>query len=347
MRVLVIGGTRFIGPCVVGRLSGAGHEVVVFHRGQTRAELPVGVRTFLGDRTRIAEHADTLRGFAPEIVVDMMAMTEDDARGLLETFRGVARRSVVASSGDVYRAFGVCLGLEPGPVEPVSLIEEAPLRRSLYIARSQAKGPDDRLHDYEKIHVERAVLGDPELPGTVLRLPMVHGPGDPYHRLYPYVRRMVDGRPAILLDEALARWRCPRGYVVDVAEAIALAVENDRAAGRVYNVSDPDAPTEAEWVRAIGRAVGWDGEVVAAPRGKLPSAPPPGFRPGQDVYYDTTRVRAELGYREPSPRLEALAATAAWERAHPPEGADVDYAAEDAVLAEVLSRKSRPNDRKE
>ena len=92
----------------------------------------------------------------------------------------------------MYRAYGVFLGLEPGPIEPTPLTEESPLRTALFPYRKQAQGPDDFFHDYDKIPVERAVLGDAGLPGTVLRLPMVHGPGDPYRRLSPYLKRMDD-----------------------------------------------------------------------------------------------------------------------------------------------------------
>src|SRR5437016_8910520 len=88
VRVLIIGGTNFIGPHLVRRLVDRGHEVVVFHRGQTRAELPASVRHLLGDRHRLADHRDDFRRFGPEVVVDMIAYTEDDARGLVEAFRG-------------------------------------------------------------------------------------------------------------------------------------------------------------------------------------------------------------------------------------------------------------------
>lgn len=40
MRILIIGGTNFIGPPVVCQLGAMGHEVTVFHRGKTKAELP-------------------------------------------------------------------------------------------------------------------------------------------------------------------------------------------------------------------------------------------------------------------------------------------------------------------
>src|SRR5256885_1916637 len=67
--------------------------------------------------------------------------------------------------------------------------------------------------EYDKVAVERAVRGDAELPATVLRLPMIYGPGDRLHRFFPLIKRMDDGRPAILLAERVAAWRGPRGYV--------------------------------------------------------------------------------------------------------------------------------------
>ncbi|HMA44998.1 MAG TPA: NAD-dependent epimerase/dehydratase family protein, partial [Gemmatimonadales bacterium] len=102
-RVLVLGGTGFIGRFVVARLYGAGHEIVVFRRG-TPAELPRGVRQLSGDRRHLAAHAAELRGVAPEVVIDMIASSGASARDLVDVFRGVARRSVVVSSMDVYRA---------------------------------------------------------------------------------------------------------------------------------------------------------------------------------------------------------------------------------------------------
>ncbi len=177
------------------------------------------------------------------------------------------------------------------------------------------------------------MLGEQSLPGTVLRLPMVHGPGDPYRRLWPYLKRMDDDRPAVVLDEGMTRWRCPRGYVEDVAAAIALAVVDDRAAGRIYNVAEPVSFTEAEWVRRFGEIVGWRGRVVTVPSGRIPIP----YRTEQSLDTDSTRIRQELGYAEPVALEEALDRTIVWERANlagPAPGIGLlDYDAEDALLA--------------
>ena len=61
MRILVIGGTSFIGPHVVERLVQLGHEVAVFHRGKTADQFSAPVAVFRGDRRRLADSADELR----------------------------------------------------------------------------------------------------------------------------------------------------------------------------------------------------------------------------------------------------------------------------------------------
>jgi nucleoside-diphosphate-sugar epimerase len=53
MRVLILGGTRFIGPPVVRCLVEQGHSVTVFHRGLSTAQLPLGVQSILGDRNNL------------------------------------------------------------------------------------------------------------------------------------------------------------------------------------------------------------------------------------------------------------------------------------------------------
>ena len=87
MKVMIIGGTNFIGQPLVSSVgSYIGNTVTVFHRGQTRAELPPMVEHILGDRRNLEQHANEIRRFGPEVVVDMVAFTEADATGLVETF---------------------------------------------------------------------------------------------------------------------------------------------------------------------------------------------------------------------------------------------------------------------
>jgi nucleoside-diphosphate-sugar epimerase len=156
-------------------------------------------------------------------------------------------------------------------------------------------------------------------------------------RFDPALKRMDDQRPAIWMDERLAQWRGSRGYVENIAAAIVLALLDERAAGRIYNVAEPELLTEAEWVRRIGKVAGWSGEVVVAPKDRLPEHLRWPANLEQQFVVDSTRIRGELDYREFLSQTESLRRTVEWERAHPPETIDpaaFDYAAEDAVLIE-------------
>ena len=242
-----------------------------------------------------------------------------------------AQRLVALSSADVYLAFCRVNGIEEGPADPAPLTEDAPLRT----VRFPYRGKVDRLHDYDKILCEEIATGDPALPGVVLRLPMVYGPDDYQHRFGEWCRRMDDGRPAILMKDSFADWRCSRAFVEDVASAVDLAVDNPEAHG-IYNVAEPDCPTNAEWVAELAAATGWSGSVVRVPAARCPESIGGTACDAQHIVLDTSRIRAELGYAETTDRAAALAATIAWERAHPPEGAEpVDYSVEDELLSEL------------
>ena len=339
MRILVIGGTNFMGPHVVRSLSDQGHEVTVFHRGQTRTDLPPGVKEILGERRSLNEKAVELQQLAPEIVLDMIPFTEQDALVVMHIFSGIAQRMVAISSQDVYRAFGRVNGKETGPIESIPITEDSTLRHNLYPYRGETlRNQDDPKKwqdDYDKILVERVVLGDANLPGTIVRLPMVYGPRDYQHRLFSYLKRMDDKRPAILLDEAEAQWRWTHGYVENVADAIALAVTDERSTGQIYNVGEPFTFSIAEWIALIGRIAGWQGRVVSIPHGRLPEPLRFGINAEQDIVVDSSRLRRELGYKERVDVKEALQRTIAWERANPPKEIDpkeFDYVVEDTFL---------------
>jgi nucleoside-diphosphate-sugar epimerase len=187
------------------------------------------------------------------------------------------------------------------------------------------------------ILVERAVLGDRWISGVVLRLPMVYGPRD-HHRTYEYLKRMDDNRPAILLEEHKAGFLCTRGYVENVAAAIALAAMHPGAEGRVFNVGEEPPLSEGEWVRRIAEVAGWSGQIVKAAAGKLPGHLREPLNWHSHLAMSTARIRDELGYAEPVRWQEGLRRTLAWERHEPPgsqHAARFDYQAEDACLRAV------------
>ena len=340
MRILLIGGTGFIGSYLAPELQRLGADVAVLSRGQSGMAASTGLTRIIGDRKRLRESVADIRRFAPDVVIDLVLSSGAQAEQLMTLMRGLTGRIVALSSMDVYRACGILHGLEEGPLEPMPLTEESALRTKLatyppaqIAALQQVFGWLD--DEYDKIPVERAILGDATLPATVLRLPMIYGPGDPLHRLWPLVKRMDDGRPAILSSTTGAAWRGPRGFVGNVAAAIAVAATWDKAAGRIYNVAEQPSFSELEWAERVAKIVGWNGEFILLAPDEMPSHLQMPGRLEQHWAADSNRIRSELGYAESVPLEAAIAETVAWQRAHPPPAplARFDYGAEDVAIA--------------
>ena len=283
MRVLVIGGTRFIGPRVVGLLVSHGHQVTVFHRGQHSSLVLPGVSELQhpAGAMPVRMIPDEVRAIEPDVVLHMIAMGEEDAEAAVAGFAGIARRIVVPSSGDVYKAYGIFMGIEPGPPVPVPLDEDAALRTVRYPYRKPDTPREALEFYYDKVLVEAVVLSRPDLPATILRLPKVYGPEDNRDLSTVYGFRHHPN------------WRWTHGFVDNIGFAIALAVLDERAAGKTYNVGETPTPTVAERLRFLpprpdhplfDRAANFD----------------------QDIVYDTSRIRRELGYREVKDEREAM-----------------------------------------
>ena len=340
MRILLIGGNGFIGTPLTAQLRSAGHELALLHRGTRKHDDLVHIRA---DRNHLASSRDQIKSFAPDVIIDLILSSGEQARSLMQVARGLTKRVVALSTGDVYRAWGVLHGVEPGELEPLPITEDSPLRTNRQLYHPEALRRMKSIfqwatEDYDKIAVEEAVLNGAEVRATILRLPMVYGAGDVAHRLSPLLKRIADGRPVVILPEDLAAWRAPRGYVENVAHAIALAATSAHAPGRIYNICEGPCLSELEWQKAIAEQMNWTGKFVVLPVERTPAQLRFGANAAQHVVVSSQRIRAELGYSEIIPMEESLRRTIAWDQANPPgtiDSAQFDYAAEDAAVADA------------
>jgi nucleoside-diphosphate-sugar epimerase len=305
MRILLLGGSGFIGSRVAEHLLLSGHEVAVVHRGGR--PVPPGSVSLLADCRESGRLTTALATFHPEALIDLIAYAVTDVDRVLAALTGQLRRLTLISSGDVYSAYGAFLGQEPPPPNAEPAPESGALRRSRYPYRTQASSPDDVRHDYDKILVEERYRDRSPAPVTTLRLPMVYGPGDPHQRVAADIARLRDAPGGVLeLYPDEAAWRCTRGYADDVAAAIALATTHPEALGRTYNVGELDALTTREWLAAIAQAIEAPTVIRESPTA-LPSLP---ANWTLSVLSATDRIRRELGYVEPVGRVEAVRRTA-------------------------------------
>jgi len=340
MRILVIGGNGFIGVPLVHELSHGGHKIAILRRHAGPADFGPDVVVIQGDRNRLPEYRARLQQFAPDVIIDLILSSGEQARQLMQTVAGIAQRVVAVSSMDVYRAWGVLHGVEPGRLEPLPLKETSALRTTRHLYSPEAVKSMQGIFtwltdDYDKVTVEEVIASDPSIPATILRLPMVYGPGDPLHRFFPLLKRLIDERPSIILSADFAAWRGPRGYVENVAHAIAVAATSEVAAGRVYNVCEEPCYSELDWQLMIAKQAGWSGKFVVLPTDQTPKHLLLPGNTAQHIVASSELIRAELNYSEVIGIDQAMQRTIDWEQQHPPSTINqqqFDYDAEDAAL---------------
>jgi nucleoside-diphosphate-sugar epimerase len=336
MKILIIGGSGFIGPFVANQLKELDHDVILFNRGKSQNPLALNFERILGERKNLISFKDEFKKYSPDVVIDMIPLGEEDAIKTLETFKGITDRIIAISSQDVYSAYGKLNGLEEGEPEAIPLKETANLRSKLYPYRNQFEIFEDHyLWNYDKILVEKVYMSDPDISGTILRLPMVYGPFDKQHRLYDIIKRIDDKRTYIILMKGFDKWRWTRSYVENVANAIVLAATNNASKNQIYNVGEPQTLSMNEWVELIGNVSEWNGELVVIPREHIPENLKIDINIAHNLVIDSTKIRKDLRFKEIISLNESIQRTIEWERANPPSKIDIsnfNYSAEDEAL---------------
>jgi nucleoside-diphosphate-sugar epimerase len=319
LRIIALGGTRFIGRAIVEELAAAGHDVLVVHRGNLEPDDMPPVPHLHCDRSELPARRSELATFEPDAAIDCRALTRADAETALAALpAGI--RLVVISSMDVYRAFGAAI--DGQETDPVPLDEDSPVRSERYPYRD--KSPD--RHDYDKLDVE-----DVYLPrgATSLRLPMVYGPRDYQLREEFILRRVRAGRPRIPFGAGT--WLACRGYVGDIAHGARLALESASTAGMALNLCEDRTFSMAMWSRMVLQAAGSSAELVRVPDEMLPEDLKQTGTMSQHIAASARRARKLLGWTTSDP-LQSLSATVRWHLDHPPLEADADFSADDRAL---------------
>lgn len=226
MRVLVMGGTRFIGIYLTQELLAAGHEVVLFNRGNRPA--PEGVQQIHGDRKQVDDLKQKLSGESFDVIFDNNGREQSDTQPLIEIFGGQVQHFIYVSSAGVYQKSDQMPHIEGDTVDP----------------KSRHKG---------KFETE-SYLKAQGVPFTAVRPVYIYGPQN-YNDLEAwFFDRIVRGRSLPIPGNGMHLTQF--GHVKDLAKAMVAAVGNSKAIGQVYNISGERAVTFDGLARACAIATG-------------------------------------------------------------------------------------------
>jgi len=237
MRLLVLGGTHFLGRHVVTAALERGHDVATFTRGVSGAP-PEGVRALHGDRNDPEALPAALDGWTPQLVVDTSCQSRPAASNSAAVLRDVAGYAFV-SSLNAYRNW------PPGPIGPE---DDEPTWDT-----------DEDEYGQNKAAAERvlgAALGERFLTA---RAGLIIGPHDPLYRLGWWLDRIARGGRVVVpehLDQPIA--------VVDARDLAGwLVAMAERGQGGAVNATGPAGMTTLGGLLDVCREVtGSDAEWV-------------------------------------------------------------------------------------
>jgi 2'-hydroxyisoflavone reductase len=244
LKVLILGGTGFIGPHFVRVLREAGHTLTLFNRGKRDPEADAGVEQLLGDRNGQIE---ALRGRDWDVVVDNSGYTPKQVRATADLLKGHVKQYLFISSVAVYADFK-----QPG------IDEDAPLATLKDPTTDTVNG---ETYGGLKVLCEKVVDAAYGKNATIIRPSYIAGPGDPTDRFTYWPWRVAQGGEMI----APGQPGDPFQYidVRDLADFVRTCVE--KTVGGAYNLCVPQGfVTIGSLLEASRKVTGADTKFVWA-----------------------------------------------------------------------------------
>jgi 2'-hydroxyisoflavone reductase len=219
MKVLILGGTKFLGRHLVEVALAAGHEVTLFNRGKTNPTLFPNVETIIGDR---GQDIERLLGREWDAVIDVAGYLPRIVRLSAEGLKRSVKRYVYISSISAYAGFAK-VGINES--DPVGKLED----ESVEQITGETYGPLKALCEkiVQETYSERALI---------IRPGLIVGPYDPTDRFTYWPMRVKRGGDIIAPDRPQAPIQ-----VIDVRDLSGFIIKliEDNASG-IYNATGPD-----------------------------------------------------------------------------------------------------------
>ena len=232
-RVVVVGGSGFVGRHVVARLAAAGHAVVVPTRRRESAKHLILLPTVEVVEADVYDRAALVRLFAgATAVVNLVGILNESGRATFARSHVELVRTLTAACA----ATGV--------------------RRFLQMSALHADPAGPSQYQRSKGEAEVIVKAS-SLAWTIFRPSVIFGPEDSFLNLFAQLVRLL---PVVALGSPNARFQPV--YVGDVARCIAHALTDDATIGQSYDLCGPTAYTLRELVRYVGQVSGAERPII-------------------------------------------------------------------------------------
>lgn len=270
MKILILGGTYFIGRHIALELASAGHHITLLNRGTRESQHPA----LHADRNDPRALRAALAGHSFDVVIDTSCYDATQALIAESALAGRYGRWIFLSTASVY---------SDRAARPLS--ESSPAHGSMSFGSYGTKKAD----------AERVLT---ELCGgrlDVLRAAYVYGPGNNLARETFIWARLLAGEDIYVPGDGAQRVSFI--HVDDLARAFRAVVERPADGARIYNVAHPQWATLREWVLCLARQAGVTATLQSVPMERL-GIDARQFFPFRDLdlSLDVSRIVSELQF---------------------------------------------------
>ncbi len=286
-KILIVGGTKYVGKMVVEKLLEQGHKVSVLSRGNIKPDWWYQIDHYEGDRNHLKD-IKKLQAQKFDTIIDTQAFQKSHVESLINFFKKRFGHYIFISSTSSYN-------LGSAIFDPEYELKERDIE--LNRLASTTKGTPYAIGKRE---CEKYLVANESVSYTIFRPPKIFGPNDASGRIWWWIQRALDGRGFIIPDNFKNRFQFV--FVNDFVDCILAAVHDRSSRNKIYNVANDEKFTMKDWMRSLSQATGNTSDFCFIPNDTIISTP------GLETYqiplynyspylFDTHRIKEDLGIK--------------------------------------------------
>jgi len=238
-KLLILGGTGFVGRILTENLLKENYDVTLFNRGKRNPDIFPGAKKITGDR--LTDDIKKIANDNWDTVIDFSCMFPDNLDEITDMLKRKAGRYIFVSTASVYP-------MDDAEFWKLPVSEDAPI---LHCMPEQRKD-EDVLSTYgnKKAECERVLLGKPWLDSVIFRPGLIYGRYDPTDRFYYWLYKVKTQDKILIPDNG--KDKCTNSYSEDFAQLINCAIDADKH-NKVYNAVTQPAVSIKEYLDTASR----------------------------------------------------------------------------------------------
>lgn len=286
MKILIIGGTRFLGKHLTEALLKGNQDITLLNRGMARNTFPYyeDVQWILCDRHDAEKFKSLLKHRTFDVVIDTCAYTPEEVELAVEVFRDRIGKYIFTSS----MAVAHNRELDERMMLPIRNRRLFPITSANPYAYNKSLCEEFLVEQFDKTG----------FPFISLRPAEINGPGEV--REWYYIERIKNGRQKILIPGHGENLVQP-GYIEDIVQGFLLAIVKDNAIGECYNVTGDEVISLNDYIKLIAEIMGQKVRTVHIPYEIFKELASTKYYFPYNYKYsfvvDIDKIKKELGYQ--------------------------------------------------